>query len=177
MPINKTPYALLILLICPIYPSLAGVPNEVTINGIEYFKADENVMGNHKSSEYIQKGETLSNWTSKFAIHYYMDEKNPVQFAKETSGNEANIELIDGNKNNVMQTFDTLVPVNDVGGPYIFQQNLWRFEKLNFDKGIISIEYATRKSVPSQSAPQALQGIDPKIQTDMKSMEIERFEF
>ncbi|MGE3318562.1 MAG: hypothetical protein AB7I18_04635 [Candidatus Berkiella sp.] len=170
-------FVTLILIMFPILKCFASVPNEVTLDGIAYFKADQNDMGNHKSAEYLQKGETLSNWTSKFAIHYYMNEKNPVEFAKGKSGDASNIVLIDDNKNNIIQTFDTIVPVNDVGGPYIFQQNVWRYEKLNFDKGIISIEYSTRKSVPSQTAPAALQGVDPKIQNDMKSMEIDRFEF
>lgn len=156
---------------------IASVPNEITLGDITYFKADENVMGNHKSAEYIQKGETKTNWTSKFAIHYYVNERDPVQFAKNLNGSNANIVDIDGNKNNIMQMFDTMIPVDNSGGPIIFQQNAWRFEKLNYDKGIVAIEYAKVQGVASQAKPQDLQSINTKILNEMKTMQINQFEF
>ncbi|MCS5710683.1 hypothetical protein [Candidatus Berkiella aquae] len=164
-------------LLCHTLVTLAGVPSEITLEGKIYQKVDENVMGNHKYSVYIQNGETQSNWTSRVAVHYFMDEKDPTQFAQTQFSDAAKIEMINGDKKNILQFFDTMNPVGKIGDPITFQQNVWRYQLLNYDKGIMSVEYSQRKMLPNQSSPAATQQIDKGIQDDIKSLPIERYSF
>jgi hypothetical protein len=156
---------------------IASVPESMTLGGIVYIKADENIMGNHKSSEYIPTGQTMSNWTSMVAIHYFMFEKDPIQFAQHKFGDDAKIENIDGDKNNILQFFNTMNPVGGVGDPIILQQNVWRYQQLNFDKGIIAIEYATRKTIPNQTAPQGMAQVSQQLQDEIKALPIDQYSF
>lgn len=164
-------------LLCHTLLGIAAVPNEITLKDKTYNKADENVMGNHKYSVYLQNGETQSNWTSRVAVHYFMDEKDPTQFAQMQFSDAAKIEMINGDKKNILQFFDTMNPVGKIGDPITFQQNVWRYQLLNYGKGIISVEYSQRKILPNQSSPEATQQIDKGIQDDIKSLPIERYEF
>lgn len=157
--------------------SFASIPNELTLGNTVYLKTEQNDIGNEKSAQYVQKNETLSNWTSKVSIYYYMNENNPEQFVQQKYGTSSQIELINGDKNNILVFFNTMNPVGEVGDPITFVQNVWRFQKLNFDKGIMSVEYSTRKMLPNQSAPAATAGINPQIQMDMKSLPLDRYSF
>lgn len=174
----KYKYIALIVSLCSfVTSSFASVPNEITLGNIAYYKIDQNDFGNEKSAQFVPKGETLSNWTSKVAIYSFMNEKDPVQFAKQKSGASSQIEFIDDDKNNILQFFNTMNPVGDVGDPITFQQNVWRYQKLNFDKGINAVEYSARSMLPNQSAPQATSGISQQIQMDIKSLPLESYAF
>lgn len=157
--------------------NLASVPNEITLSGVVYKKADENVMGNHKSSEYRKEGETLNNWTSKVAIHLFMDSNDPVKFAQEKFGESSKIELIGNDKNNILQLFDTMNTQGVQGDPVIFQQNAWRYQKLNFGKGIMAVEYTDSKIVPNQASPNVTKGISQSLQDDIKALPVETYDF
>lgn len=172
-------YKYLALLLVLVFHSLclASVPSTITLGDVVYNKVQENVFGDHKSSEYIQKGETLNQWTSKVAVHSFVDKNDPLQFAQEKFGTNTKIEMIDGEKNNILQTFDTMNSIGDQGSPTVFQQNIWRYKQLNLGKGIIAIEYTTSKIIPNQTTPQATQGISSNIQDEIKSLPIEKYEF
>ncbi len=86
--------------------AMAKVPESLTLGGVTYYKAAENIMGNHKNSTYIQKDETLSNWNSMVVIHYFINERDPIKFAQDKFGATSKIELIDDNKNNILQWFE-----------------------------------------------------------------------
>jgi hypothetical protein len=157
--------------------NIAAVPNELTLGGYVYKKADENIMGNHKSSEYIKAGETLNNWTSKVAIHLFMDSNDPVKLAQEKFGSSSKIELIGNDKNNILQLFDTMNTQGMQGDPVIFQQNVWRYQKLNYGKGIMAVEYTTSKLVPNQTTPTVTKEISQSLQNDIKALPVERYEY
>lgn len=156
---------------------IASVPNEITLSGIVYKKVDENVMGDHKSSEYRQSGETLNNWTSKVAIHLFMDANDPVKLAQEKFGASSKVELIGNDKNDILQFFDTMNTQGTQGDPVIFQQNVWRYQKLNYDKGIMAVEYTTSKLVPNQTTPTDTKEISQSLQDAIKALPIERYEY
>lgn len=156
---------------------LTSVPKEVTLSGIVYTKVYENVIGNHKSSEYVKAGETLNNWTSKVAIHFFMDESDPVKYAQDKFGNSSKIELVANDKNNILQTFDTMNTQGEQGDPIIFQQNIWRYQKLNYGKGIIAVEYTVSKIISNQTPPGTIEGIGQTVQDEIKALPIERYEF
>mgnify|MGYP006973167014 CR=1 FL=1 len=155
--------------------AMAKVPESITLGGVIYSKADENIMGNHKSSTYLQKNETLSNWNSMVAIHYYINERDPMKFAQDKFGGSSKIELIDGNKNNILQWFDTMNSIGNAGDPVTFQQNLWRYVKLNYDKGIMAIEFSQRKMIANQSIPSTTDPISSEIQNDIISLPLDTY--
>lgn len=157
--------------------SVASVPNEISLSGVVYKKVDENIMGNHKSTEYRKAGETLNNWTSKVAIHLFMDANDPEKLAQEKFGSSSKVELIDNDKNDILQFFDTMNTQGVQGDPVIFQQNLWRYQKLNYGKGIMAVEYTTSKLVPNQTTPTDTKEISQSIQNDVKALPIERYEY
>lgn len=161
------------------YPaaSIAEVPETITLGGIIYTKADENIMGNHKSSTYIQKSETLTNWNSMVAIHYYMNERDPIKFAENKFGATVKIEPIAGNNNNILQWFDTMNSIGKQGDPVIFQQNLWRYTKLNYDKGIMAIEFAQRKMLSNQAVPNTTEGISAEIQKQIEALPLDTYSY
>ncbi len=156
---------------------VASVPNEITLGGITYTKVDQNVIGNHKSCTYLKKDETLTNWSSMVAIHYFMNENNPTQFVQNKYGATSKIIPIDGDKNNILQIFDTMNPLGKVGDPIIFQQNIWRYQKLNFGKGMMSVVYTTSKIVPNQTTPEATQGVSQNIQDEIKALPLDSYSF
>lgn len=157
--------------------SFASIPNEITLGNIVYYKIEQNDIGNEKSAQYTQKSETLSNWTSKVAIYCFINERDPVQFAKQQYGSSSQIEFINDSKNNILVSFNTMNPVGEVGDPVTFQQNVWRYQKLHFDKGVNAVEYSARSMIPNQSSPKATTGISQQIQIDIKSLPLERYEF
>jgi hypothetical protein len=157
--------------------AIASVPSTLTLNGIVYHKAQENVMGNDKTSQYIPQGETLSNWSSKVTLHFFMFEKDPQKLAQQQFGGNALIEPINGDQNNILQTFDTMNSVGKTGDPIIFQQNLWRYQKLSFDKGIMAVEYSQTKMIANQAAPEATQAIPQSVQEGIKNLPIESYSF
>lgn len=169
-----------ILLLCLLfYPvvSIAKVPETITLGGIIYIKAAENVMGNHKNSTYLPKSETLTNWNSMVAIHYFVNEHDPVKFAQNKFGTTTKIEFIDGNQNNILQWFDTMNAIGNQGDPVTFQQNLWRYTKLNYDKGIMAIEFSQRKMIANQATPQATEGIGAEIKNEIESLPLASYSY
>jgi hypothetical protein len=156
----------------------ASVPSQVPLGGMVYSKASQNVMGNHKSSVYTTKAESENDWTSRVVIHQFITMDPPLDFAQKHSGQNSNIELIEGDKDNIIQKIDTMNTVN-WGNTVIYEQSVWRIKQLSGGKGLIAVQYSLRKVMPN-NAPTGDYGLGSISQTvinELKTLPIESYQF
>lgn len=155
---------------------LASVPKQIELGGTAFNQAFENVMGNHKTSQYIPKGETLNDWTSRVVVHQYITPDSPVEFAQKQFGQNANIELIDGEKNNILVKVETMNTV-DKGDVIIYEQSIWRYKQLSGGKGLIVVQYSTRVTVENHAGIGGVEKISQSVVSEVKSLPMERYQF
>lgn len=156
----------------------ASMPSQMQLGGMNYSKVSQNVMGNHKSSVYITNGEPLNDWTSRVVIHQFITMDPPLEFAQKHSDQNSNIELIEGDKDNIIQKIDTMNTVN-WGDTVIYEQSVWRIMQLTGGKGLIAVQYSLRKVMPNNASVGAngLGSISPTIVNELKALPIERYQF
>lgn len=147
-----------LLLISFLYASCsfaAASPEKITYSGVEYVKVENASTENASSVEYIPAGETTSEWKSLISINHYNDIDDPAQITAviekniqtEHNGVAYPIQADEKDSKDIIQPF---VIVGVVNGQIVLEYNVWRYKKSNTSKGIIGIQYATRKVVESK---------------------------
>lgn len=156
----------------------ASVPSQVPLGGMMYSKASQNVMGNHKSSVYTTNAGSENDWISRVIIHQFITMDPPLEFAKKYSGQNSNIELIDGDKDNIILKIDTMNTVN-WGNTVIYEQSVWRIKQLSSGKGLIAVQYSLRKVVPNNATVggNGLGSIPQTVINELKSLPLENYQF
>lgn len=157
--------------------SHASLPESLDLNGTMYYKAAEDAFGNEKSANYLPKDQTLSNWDSMATIWHYLSSDEPLKLAENKFGLETTTELIGGDSNNILVYFNSYNSIGKAGDPVTFQQNVWRLQKLNYNKGIIALAYAQRKLLPNQTSPNQSNPIDSGIVSSISALPLQRYSF
>lgn len=155
----------------------ATAPNSLSLNGTMYYKAQENVMGSEKSAIYLPKDQTLSNWDSMAALWFFMFAEEPVKLAQNKFGAESKTVEIENDPQNILVYFDSYNSIGEAGDPVTFQQNVWRLQQLNYNKGVMALEYSQRKLLPNQSSPVNTQPIDMNIVSSITALPLKNIHF
>jgi len=153
----------------------ASLPESILLDGEKYLKAKQNDMGNHKYAEYILPDESLNDWSKKLAIHQFLTNEAPKTFA-DNRFSPSTVTLIDGDPNQVLQTYDTMNTVY-YGDVAIYMQNVWRYKKYSMGKGIMAIEYAQRNVMADGATEPSIQPISHGTIDAVLSLPIDRYQF